>query len=110
MLPFVALMLKLLYVRRDFLYSEHLVFSLYYYNFLFLIWSAILLIKLLPWTGVLTTIGMWWTLLWLPLAMKRVYNQGWWKTALKCLLLLLGGLILLVTGSLGNVAFSLINL
>ena len=37
LLPFFALLLKLLYVRRDFFYSEHLVFSIYYYNFFYLV-------------------------------------------------------------------------
>jgi hypothetical protein len=36
LLPIFALLLKLFYVRRDFFYSEHLVFSIYYYNFFYL--------------------------------------------------------------------------
>ena len=32
LLPVFALLLKLLYVRKDYFYSEHLVFSIYYYN------------------------------------------------------------------------------
>lgn len=110
MLPLVALMLKVLYLRRDFLYSEHLVFTLYFYNFIFLMASLILLLKLMPWTSLITTAGTWWIFLWLPFAMKRVYRQGWWKTSLKYFLLLLSGLLLLISGSIVNVAYSLVNL
>ncbi|HEY5822732.1 MAG TPA: DUF3667 domain-containing protein, partial [Cyclobacteriaceae bacterium] len=88
LLPFFALLLKLLYVRRDFYYSEHLVFTIYYYNFFYLAASIQLLIGLVPaldWLGNL--IGFW-IVLYLLFGMKRLYRQSWRKTIVKYLLFL----------------------
>jgi hypothetical protein len=82
------LLLKLLYVRRDFYYSEHLVFTIYYYNFFYLAASIQLLIGLVPaldWLGNL--IGFW-IVLYLLFGMKRLYKQSWRKTIVKYLLFL----------------------
>ena len=48
LLPFFALLLKLLYVRRNYYYSEHLVLSICYYNFFYLAASLVMLINLIP--------------------------------------------------------------
>lgn len=83
LLPIFALLLKLLYVRRDFFYSEHLVFSIYYYNFFYLAGSLQMLVNLVPaldWAG--TLIGFW-IFFYLLFAMKRMYKQGWGKTISK---------------------------
>lgn len=83
LLPIFALLLKLLYVRRDYFYGEHLVFSIYYYNFFYLAGSLQMLINLVPalaWAG--TLIGFW-IFFYLLFAMKRMYNQGWGKTIFK---------------------------
>ena len=83
LLPIFALLLKLFYIRRDFFYSEHLVFSIYYYNFFYLAASLQLLINLIPmlsWAGDL--IGLW-IFFYLLFGMKRMYGQSWKKTILK---------------------------
>ena len=83
LLPIFALLLKLLYVRRDFFYSEHLVFSIYYYNFFYLAGCVQMLVSLIPgmdWLGSL--IGVW-IFFYLMFAMKRMYQQSWRKTILK---------------------------
>jgi hypothetical protein len=84
LLPIFALLLKLLYVRRDFYYSEHLVFSIYYYNFFYLAATLFLLVEYIP------VVGGWldaaiviWIIIYLPIAMKRMYLQSWGKTILK---------------------------
>ncbi|MEQ9415846.1 MAG: DUF3667 domain-containing protein [Cyclobacteriaceae bacterium] len=87
LLPIFALLLKLLYIRRDFFYSEHLVMSIYYYNFFFAAGIITLLLELIPWLdwfGILTffIVG-----LYLLLAMKWVYKQSWRKTIFKFILL-----------------------
>ena len=51
LLPVFALILKLLYIRRDFYYSEHLVFSIVYYNFFYLASTVILLVNQIPLIG-----------------------------------------------------------
>ena len=86
LLPVFALLLKLLYVRKDYFYSEHLVFSIYYYNFFYLAGSLLMLINqyehiaLMDWLG--NGIGLW-IFVYLLFAMKRMYNQSWKKTSLK---------------------------
>ena len=93
-LPFFALILKLLYVRRkQFYYSDHAVFTLYHYIFTFIMLLLyFLLIYLYDWlqwdffrwiaTALFLSGG-----LYLLLAMKRFYGQRWLKTFGKFLLL-----------------------
>jgi hypothetical protein len=83
LLPFFAGALKLLYLRRDFFYSEHLVFSIYYYNFFYLAGSIKMLVEQVPWFGWLGTFVGFWIFFYLLFAMKRMYGQGWGKTILK---------------------------
>lgn len=85
LLPVFALLLKLLYMRRDHYYSEHLVFSIYIYNFFFLAGSLFMLAELIPW-GWLNWISIpivLWIIAYMPLAMKRMYKQSWRKTIFK---------------------------
>ncbi|HZY78297.1 MAG TPA: DUF3667 domain-containing protein [Cyclobacteriaceae bacterium] len=86
LMPFFALVLKLLYVRRDYFYSEHLVQTIYYYNFFYLGGCIIMLLNLVWWlTPVSVVIGIW-MYFYLLFAMKRMYQQGWGKTILKFML------------------------
>jgi len=97
-LPIFALLLKLLYVRRDFYYSEHLVFSIYYYNFFYLAGSVSLLINLIPALSWVNVILVLWLMAYLLFAMKRMYLQTWKKTILKYSILTLLFLICLGVG------------
>ncbi|HEX8315041.1 MAG TPA: DUF3667 domain-containing protein [Flavisolibacter sp.] len=103
-LPFFALILKLLYIRRKpFFYSDHAVFTLYHYIFTFILLLVyFLILKLNDWLewGLLTFLA---TILFLSggvylfIAMKRFYGQGWLKTLGKFLLLnILALLIILI--------------
>ncbi|HWA32795.1 MAG TPA: DUF3667 domain-containing protein [Cyclobacteriaceae bacterium] len=83
LLPFFALVLKLLYVRRGFYYSEHLVFSIYYYNFFYLAGSVQMLLNQVSWLGWLAGLLSFWIYFYLLFGMKRMYMQGWGKTILK---------------------------
>lgn len=84
LLPIFALLLKALYYRRDFFYSEHLVFTIYYYNFFYLAATLYLLVDYIPWIGgLLTAAIIIWILIYLPIAMKRMYEQSWRKTIFK---------------------------
>lgn len=86
LLPVFALLLKLLYVRRDYYYSEHLVFSIYFYNFFFLAGSLYMLADQIPWPWLnwITVVIVLWIIAYLPIGMKRMYKQSWLKTILKC--------------------------
>ncbi len=83
LLPIFAILLKLFYIRRDFFYSEHLVFSIYYYNFFYLAASLQLLVGLVPWLSWAETAIGFWIFFYLLFAMKRMYGQSWRKTSLK---------------------------
>lgn len=88
LLPVFALLLKLFYVRRDYYYSEHLVFSIYFYNFFFLAGSLYMLANIIPWGWLnwITVVIVLWIIAYLPLGMKRMYKQSWPKTILKFLM------------------------
>jgi hypothetical protein len=83
LLPFVALILKLLYVRRKRLYIEHVIFLLHFQAFAYLLIAIDLIISsefphLEPNAVIIPVI-----LLYLWLAMRRVYKQGWFRTSVK---------------------------
>lgn len=98
LLPFFALLLKLLYIRRGYYYSEHLVFSIYYYNFFYLAGTLQILVGLSPWLSWTSTFIGFWIVLYLPLAMKRMYQQSWRKTILKYFIFGFSFMILVAIG------------
>jgi hypothetical protein len=82
LLPVFAFLLKLLYIRRDRYYAEHFVFALHVHAFVFV---AFLLMFALPWWADLALVT--WMALYVWLAMRRVYRQGWFRTTVKWWLL-----------------------
>jgi hypothetical protein len=96
LLPFFALLLKLLYIRRGYYFSEHLVFSIYYYNFFYLAGTLQILVGLVPWLSWISTFIGFWIVLYLIFAMKRMYKQSWGKTILKYLIF--GFLFIILVG------------
>lgn len=87
LLPIFALLLKLLYIRRDFYYSEHLVFSVIFYDFMYLIGAFGLLCSLVSWLEWVSTVLMLLGFFYLYKSMRRVYKQTRAKTILKFFLL-----------------------
>lgn len=91
MMPALATLLKLLYIRRKRYFVEHLVFSFHYHAFAFMIISVVALLSLtqlkmmsgLFRTEVLLAIAFAGILLYMFAAMKRFYRQGWFKTIVK---------------------------
>jgi hypothetical protein len=98
LLPVFALLLKLLYIRRDFFYSEHLVFSIYYYNFFYFAASVQLLLNQVSWLNWLSTAIGFWIYFYLLFAMKRMYEQSWKKTVAKFILFSFSFMIFLGAG------------
>ncbi|MEM7480553.1 MAG: DUF3667 domain-containing protein [Acidobacteriota bacterium] len=91
LVPMLALVLKLLYLRRKVYYVEHLVFAVHGHAFIF----ATLLVAMLlqwgleatPWDPQLASfVPMTCLPLYLFLALKRVYGQGSFLTAFKTIL------------------------
>jgi hypothetical protein len=85
MMPLLALVLKLLYLRSGFLFYEHLVFSFHTHSLLFILFSILLAFrKMLSegiWLPALLAVA-----LYLLFSMKRFYGQPWGKTILKFIL------------------------
>lgn len=77
LLPVFAMLLKLLYIRRDRYYTEHFVFALHAHAFFFVMFLSMLLLPL-P-AGIIVL----WMMIYVWLAMKRVYGQGWFRTTVK---------------------------
>jgi hypothetical protein len=94
LLPIFAGVLKLLYVRQRRYYAEHMIFLLHTHAFVFVVFTVLLargwlfgwMGALLGWTWLtpaIVTLLLGWALVYIYLAMKRVYGQGWLKTFLK---------------------------
>ena len=86
LMPLFAFFLKILYVRRDPLYIDHLIFAFHFHAFLFLFYS------LLIWLKIGSPISAAWLFTpgillvspaYLFFALKYVYRQGWIKTFIK---------------------------
>ncbi|MDL5046761.1 DUF3667 domain-containing protein [Oscillatoria amoena NRMC-F 0135] len=83
LLPVFALILKLLYIRRDYYYSEHLVFAVFYYDFLFLAGIFGLLFSWVSWLEWINLFIFLYINYYLYKAMRRVYGQTRFKTIVK---------------------------
>lgn len=88
-MPLVALLLKLLYIRRRRRYMEHLIFTLHVHAFVFLVLALALGAALIAWPplAAATRWLLWSVPVYVFIAMKRAYGQGVRKTLAKYLLL-----------------------
>jgi hypothetical protein len=110
LMPFMALVLKLLYIRRDYFYSEHLVLTIYYYNFFYLAGCLIMLFNLVPALDFMSAIIGFWIYLYLLFAMKTMYGQSWGKTILKFSIFTFLFSILILIGVIINAFFALMSI
>ncbi|GAB4264842.1 MAG: hypothetical protein Kow0027_31610 [Saprospiraceae bacterium] len=83
MMPLLALALKLLYIRRGHYLVEHLVFALHTHSFVFILVTVAFLVGMLTSPDVVALWSVVITALYVLLAMKRYYRQGWIKTLIK---------------------------
>jgi hypothetical protein len=102
LLPIFALILKGLYARKDYYYSEHLIFTVYFYNFFFAAGSIYMLMNLIPYVEYLTWAIIIWIAIYMPIGMRAMYRQPWGKTILKYSLFVIAFSICIVVGLLGN--------
>lgn len=84
MMPVFALILKLLYFRRKRFYVEHFVFALHVHAFTFVVFGLLIL---LPEEGVVGGLLFLWLMIYVFLAMKRVYEQSFLRTFVKYVML-----------------------
>ena len=101
-LPFVALLLKLLYIRhKDFYYVSHGIFTLHFYIFVFIVMLVAIgfsRLQTLPdwgWIGYVNGILSLAIFFYLYKAMRNFYQQGRGKTILKYVVFLISFLFLI---------------
>lgn len=83
LIPAVAMVLKLLYIRRKRYYVEHLTFLFHFHAFTFFL-GTLFIIAAWYFKANWLYIVLWaWVTLYLFIAMKRFYKQKWFKTVLK---------------------------
>jgi len=84
LLPLVALILKLLYIRRKKYYIDHLIFSVHVHSFVFILLILAALIHIAgSRSEVINALVFFISLFYLFVALKRVYQQGYFKTMFK---------------------------
>lgn len=92
MMPALSLVLKLLYIRRRKYFVEHLVFSFHYHAFAFLVVGIGILLSQLEWfkrsdpdkdASLPFVLAFLAVIVYLFIAMRRVYQQHWFKTFIK---------------------------
>jgi hypothetical protein len=113
LLPVFAMVLALFYwrQRKDFYFVDHLVFSLNMHSFAFAtILVAVILARVIA-GGTVAEIALAAIALYLLLAMKRFYRQGWVWTAVKFVAVsFVYGVFFLAPALLGIVLASLLNI
>lgn len=113
LLPVFAMILALFYwrQRRDFYFVDHLVFSLDMHSFAFaMILVAVILARAIA-GGAAAQIALAAIALYLFLAMKRFYRQGWVRTAVKFVLVsFVYGALFLAPALVGILLASLLNI
>ncbi|WGH74204.1 DUF3667 domain-containing protein [Tenacibaculum tangerinum] len=83
LLPLFTLSLKLLYFRRKFTYIEHLVFVFHTQTVFFILISIFYILDFIGDSNYTTNIFLLLFMIYLFIAMKKFYNQGYFKTFIK---------------------------
>lgn len=89
LLPLFALLLKLFYARRKIYYIRHLIFSIHIHSFLFFVLTVIVALNLIFSKGV-GELSFWLLILvpvYIYLAFRNFYKQGYMKTFFKFILI-----------------------
>lgn len=103
LLPVFAFILKILYMRRRFFYVEHLIFAIHIHCFVFLLLSISNLVSAtIPGGDEYSDILYLFLLIYVFLAMKNMFGQGWRKTFFKYSLLGFGYVFFLALGLVMN--------
>ena len=102
LLPIFTLIVSLLYIRRKFNYTENLVFVFHVQTVFFLLLLVFMIVDRITDSNIAIVIFLLTFMIYLYLAMRKFYGQGWFKTFIKYILLntafmvlaLMGGLII----------------
>lgn len=85
MMPAIALVLKLFYIRRGRYFVEHLYFTFHTHSFVFLLFGLAVLIN--PRFGIWGGLALVGSAVYVYLAFLRYYGQSWFKTLVKVFLI-----------------------
>jgi hypothetical protein len=106
MMPLFAAILKLLYLRRKRFYVEHFVFALHTHAFAFLTGTVVLLLD----NDAVEAVVLVWLLIYLFLALKRVYGQGIIRTFIHYVGLGIAYSFLMIVGVLATVLMTALSI
>jgi hypothetical protein len=101
LVPAFAGIIALLYWRHHRVYVEHFIFALHVHAFGFIVLSAMILTN--RWVAMVLAA---WVAVYLLLALRRVYNQGWIKSTLKLSVLVVTYLIMLLPALMAGIAIA----
>jgi len=87
MIPFMAFLLKLLYVRRKRYYSEHLIFCFHFFSITLLLGTPMFYMDSEAAKAIYFAFYFLGSMVYLAVALRVVYGQGWIKTIAKSFLL-----------------------
>lgn len=104
-LPIFTLFLRFIYIRRKFTYVEHLIFVFHTQTVFFILMTLFFLLWLYTHNTSIIGIFLILFLLYLFIAMKRFYKQGFFKTFFKYFII---NFIFMILGSLGLAIVSLV--
>lgn len=103
LLPLFTLFLKLIYIRKKYTYVEHLVFVFHVQTVLFLLFSIFYIIDFFKHSDNFLPVFFLLFMIYLFIAMKRFYNQGYFKTFIKYIL---ANTMFFILAMFGSVAIS----
>lgn len=95
MMPLFALYLKILYLGSGRRYGEHFLFALHVNAFAFLMLSVMILVPE-SWKFVTFALLLW-LVCYLPIAMRRVYESGWFGTVVRWIVLIFAHIVTLAS-------------
>jgi hypothetical protein len=110
LLPLIALWMKLLFIRGKVTYLSHLVFTIQWYNFSFVLGSIFLLLSLLPGVGEIAQWQLLLVFLYVLISWKVVYRQSLRKTIMKNLFFWWGFIVILGLGVLLTTLYSIFTM
>jgi hypothetical protein len=98
LLPIFTMIVSLLYIRRKFNYTENLVFVFHVQTVFFLLLLIFMIVDRIADSDIGIAIFLLTFMIYLYLAMRKFYGQGWFKTLIKYILLNTAFIFLAIIG------------
>jgi len=112
LLPLFAWFIYLFYSRKKYYYTQHVIFSIHFHSFIFLVFLCMSLLSWLPYNekfgDILALILIFIAFIYLFFALKNSYGQSLWLSAIKALSISIMYILALVLGIVGLAFISFI--